>query len=63
MLQRATGAPEAESADRAFFRNLHPMKRFATPAEIADAVVFLASSNSSFITGANLLADGGWSVQ
>ncbi len=63
MLQRAAGTPEEDTAGRAFFRNLHPMHRFSTPEEMANAVVFLASSNSSFVTGANLLADGGWSVQ
>jgi 3-oxoacyl-[acyl-carrier protein] reductase len=36
-----------------------PMKRFGTPEEIADAVLFLASERSSFTTGAVLVADGG----
>jgi NAD(P)-dependent dehydrogenase (short-subunit alcohol dehydrogenase family) len=63
MLQRSTGTPEEESAGRTFFRNLHPVGRFATPEEIAATVVFLASSGAAFVTGANLLADGGWSVQ
>ncbi|BAZ13734.1 short-chain dehydrogenase/reductase SDR [Calothrix sp. NIES-4071] len=39
------------------------MKRIASPEEIASAVVFLASDDASFITGANLAADGGWTVQ
>lgn len=38
-----------------------PLKRFATPEEVADAIVFLASSRASFITGASLLVDGGQS--
>jgi 3-oxoacyl-[acyl-carrier protein] reductase len=38
-----------------------PMKRLGTPDEVADAVVFLASSRASFITGACLLIDGGQS--
>lgn len=37
-----------------------PMRRLATPEEIADAVVFLASSESSYITGATLPVDGGY---
>ena len=37
-----------------------PMNRFGTPEEIADSVVFLASSDSDFITGHNLVVDGGW---
>lgn len=36
-----------------------PLKRFARPEEIADAIVFLASEMASFITGTSLLVDGG----
>lgn len=36
-----------------------PMKRFATPSEIADAAVFLCSERASFITGSTLVVDGG----
>jgi 3-oxoacyl-[acyl-carrier protein] reductase len=42
-----------------FIRAEVPMARFATPEEIADAVVFLASERSSFTTGACLVIDGG----
>lgn len=38
---------------------MHPMGRVAEPREVAEAVVFLASPESSFITGTALLADGG----
>lgn len=37
-----------------------PMRRFATPEEIADAVIFLASDAAQFITGHTLYVDGGW---
>lgn len=37
-----------------------PMKRFADPDEMATVAVFLASSDASFITGAEIDADGGW---
>lgn len=36
-----------------------PLKRFATPAEIADMVVFLASERAAFVTGATMVVDGG----
>lgn len=63
ILQRNVGLPEENSQARQIFTNLHPMKRIASPEEIASAVVFLASDDASFITGANLAADGGWTVQ
>lgn len=40
-----------------------PMGRFGKPEEIANAVLFLASSDSSFVTGHLLLVDGGNTAQ
>ena len=40
----------------------HAMRRLGTPEELAEAVVWLASTRSSYVTGANLLVDGGSSV-
>ena len=39
-----------------------PMQRFGTPAEIADAVMFLCSARAAFVTGACLVVDGGQTV-
>ena len=37
----------------------NPMKRFGVPTEVAAAVLFLASDEASFVTGVDLLVDGG----
>jgi NAD(P)-dependent dehydrogenase (short-subunit alcohol dehydrogenase family) len=53
----ATGA-----VDEALYVGRTPMRRLATPSEIADAVLFLASDRATFITGTTLVVDGGWSA-
>jgi NAD(P)-dependent dehydrogenase (short-subunit alcohol dehydrogenase family) len=52
----------AEQADAALaqFTALIPMGRRGKPSEIAAALVFLASDESSYITGIDLAVDGGW---
>ncbi len=42
---------------------LHPIGRFAEPVEIARAILFLASDEASFVTGACLVIDGGFTAQ
>jgi NAD(P)-dependent dehydrogenase (short-subunit alcohol dehydrogenase family) len=39
-----------------------PMNRMGTPQEIADVVLFLASSKASFVQGAAFVVDGGYTI-
>jgi NAD(P)-dependent dehydrogenase (short-subunit alcohol dehydrogenase family) len=45
-----------------FVRDETPMNRPAQPAEIAPLAVFLATDGASYITGANIPVDGGWTA-
>ncbi|MGX4644300.1 SDR family oxidoreductase [Massilia sp. SYSU DXS3249] len=59
MLARAVGRePGADKKLRA----AHPMGRFAEPGEVADAVLWLCSGSSSFVTGHELAVDGGFTA-
>jgi len=44
------------------YENKVPMKRMGTPEDISPAVSFLLSDDSSYITGQNLIIDGGWTT-
>lgn len=39
-----------------------PLQRFGDPQEIAQAILYLASDESQFVTGSELVIDGGWSA-
>ncbi|TLS35864.1 SDR family NAD(P)-dependent oxidoreductase [Pseudalkalibacillus caeni] len=54
---------ELDEAMKNHLISLHPMGRLGKPEEIAKAVTFLASEDASFVTGANLLVDGGYTAQ
>ncbi len=57
-------ALEAEpEAAKATVAARHPLGRFARPEEIAEAILFLASEEASFITGAVLPVDGGYTAK
>jgi NAD(P)-dependent dehydrogenase (short-subunit alcohol dehydrogenase family) len=61
MLNRFTGGPGTDFFNQ--LSNLHPIGRLGTPEEIAEAVLWLCSDKSSFVTGLSLTADGGWTAQ
>jgi NAD(P)-dependent dehydrogenase (short-subunit alcohol dehydrogenase family) len=55
-------APDSSAALDAI-RLAHPLGRIAQPEEIAEVVVFLASSRAAFMTGAIVMADGGYTAR
>jgi NAD(P)-dependent dehydrogenase (short-subunit alcohol dehydrogenase family) len=63
VIRTPLAAPLTEDPDAArdFLRAV-PMQRFGECDEIADAVLFLASDESSYITGQNIVIDGGTSL-
>lgn len=57
------GLGEAFGEDgETFFNRLIPMGRHGTPEEVARSVLYLASDQSSFVTGSTLMVDGGMSA-
>ncbi|MFJ8234224.1 SDR family NAD(P)-dependent oxidoreductase [Ureibacillus sp. NPDC094379] len=55
--------PILGDTDREFLTNATPMKRLGKPEEMAKAVLFMASDDSSFMTGNSLIVDGGYTAQ
>ena len=55
----SAGSADQVDARRSAFQAKHPLGRFGTAAEVAEAVLFLASDAASYLTGVALPVDGG----
>jgi NAD(P)-dependent dehydrogenase (short-subunit alcohol dehydrogenase family) len=63
MLHDFIAAQSAPESVRRAFDEIHPVGRVGTIEEVANVFLFLASDESSFVTGANYAVDGGVSVK
>lgn len=61
MLEKAGMAKGTELYDQ--IAGLHPMQRMGTPEEAANLIVWACSDEASFVTGATLLVDGGYTAR
>jgi NAD(P)-dependent dehydrogenase (short-subunit alcohol dehydrogenase family) len=59
-LSALLASSEAGEQRKKMISNMTPLGRLGTPDEVAKAVVFLASDDSSYITGVELFVDGGF---
>ena len=58
-------AGKSNFQDKQFVKNYQkkvPLKRLGEPEEVAHVISFIASDASSYITGANIIVDGGWTI-
>ncbi|MFE9096924.1 3-hydroxybutyrate dehydrogenase [Streptomyces sp. NPDC007264] len=58
---RAHGIPEERVLSEVLLQD-SAVKRLIEPEEVAEAVVYLCSPQASFVTGASLVLDGGWTA-
>lgn len=59
MVSLAMAGGESEQGARTRFADRHPMKRLGKDSDIGNAVAFLASDRAAFMTGSELVVDGG----
>ena len=58
-------AGQSNKQEKQFIRHYEkkvPLKRLGNSEEVANVVTFVASDAASYITGSNILVDGGWTI-
>ena len=58
-------AGKSRFQEKQFVKNYEkkvPLKRLGNPEEVANVITFVASDAASYITGSNLIVDGGWTI-
>ena len=63
MVENAMKARGDVEGGRAYLESLHPVGRLGEPEDVAYGVLYLASDESKFVTGAELVIDGGYTAQ
>lgn len=63
MVQRALGSSDHPAEMRRALEALHPVGHLGDPMDVAYGVLYLASDESAFVTGSELVIDGGYTAQ
>ena len=63
VMTRMTEEARADPHRRELAMSRVPLDRYAQPEDIAYGVLYLASDESSYVTGSELVVDGGWTAQ
>ena len=63
VMTRMTEKARADPHRRELAMSRVPLNRYAQPEDIAYGVLYLASDESSYVTGSELVVDGGWTAQ